>query len=89
MSWMPTLKLARAAWRGSKDPAGMIKAQFTEEPRPPAPAVTAAVPAAAPVPAPEPAGAPAPAPALMTAPVEAPVPEPVDDTPAKLLLLMR
>ena len=31
MSWIPTLRIARAAWKGSKDPVGTIKAQLIDE----------------------------------------------------------
>jgi len=75
MSWLPTIRVARAAWRGSKDPAGLIKAQLTDQPAQNAatgaPAVTA--PAAA-----------------IFRPLPAPVPPPPPDpVHAQLLLLLR
>jgi hypothetical protein len=52
VSWLPTIKIARAAWKGRQDPAGLLKAQLSGEQQPaqtraslPAPAVAAAAPA--------------------------------------------
>ena len=62
MSWVPTLRIARAAWKGSKDPAGLIKAQLSaDEPRPAGEPVNPAGPAPAAAifrPPPEPAAEP-------------------------------
>ena len=68
MSWLPTLRIARAAWKGSKDPAGLIKSQLSADepqerlqqlpaasPRPVAPAAAIHRPPAAAAAQPEPA----------------------------------
>ncbi len=76
MSWIPTLRIARAAWRGRQDPAGLIKAQLSAD-----------QPSQAPTLQPVPAVAPAPAAAQ---PVAEPVAQPHEDTThAHLLLLLR
>jgi hypothetical protein len=87
MSWLPTLRIARAAWRGRQDPAGLIKAQLSGD----QPAQAWAGPAA---PAGPPAAPVAPAAAAVVKPVAVAVAEPVapaepDATHAHLLLLLR
>jgi hypothetical protein len=82
MSWLPTLRIARAAWNGSKDPAGAIRAHLTDEQPSAAPAATAGQPpalAAHPVPAPA-------TPVIVT-PVAEPVAQQLDPTHAHLLLM--
>jgi hypothetical protein len=71
--------LARTAWRGRKDPAGLIKAQLDGPPpepaaRPPEAAVPVSMPPVAPV---------------IVEPVAPPVRVPVGPTHAELLLLLR
>jgi hypothetical protein len=99
MSWLPTLRIARAAWRGRQDPAGLIKAQLSADqaPRPGAqpgaPAVQPVAPAVQPV-APAVQGAAlAQAPAAVTQPAVAHSAQPgaqgVDATHTNLLLLLR
>jgi hypothetical protein len=34
MSWGPTFRIARTAWRGRRDPAGLIKSQLSDDPAP-------------------------------------------------------
>ena len=74
------MRLARTAWRGRKDPAGLIKAQLDDPPpesaaaRPPVPAVPASVPPVDPA---------------VVQPVAPPVRVPVGPTHAELLLLLR
>jgi hypothetical protein len=41
MSWIPTLRIAQAAWRGRTDPAGLIKTQLRNELSPQAPEAVA------------------------------------------------
>jgi len=77
VSWIPTLRIARAAWKGRQDPAGLIKSQLTDQPAP--------AEAQAPLPAP---GAPALAPAALPEP-EPVVQRHEDPTHAHLLLLLR
>ncbi len=31
MSWLPTIRIARAAWKGRQDPAGLLKSQLSGE----------------------------------------------------------
>jgi hypothetical protein len=74
------LRLARTAWRGRKNPAGLIKEQLEDPPpesgvRPPEAAVKAAAPPVHPVMAPP--------------PVAAPVRAEVDPAHVELLLLLR
>jgi hypothetical protein len=84
VSWLPTIRIARAAWNGRQDPAGLLKAQLSGEQQPaqaqaslPAPAVAAA-----------PAG-PAIAPPAAVAVAE-PVAQPHEHaTHTQLLLLLR
>jgi len=80
VSWVPTLRIARAAWKGSKDPAGLIRAQLSaDEPQAPVQTVN-------------PAG-PAPAAAIFRPPPESPVePDPLTHEEAihsQLVLLLR
>jgi hypothetical protein len=88
MSWLPTLRIARAAWRGRQDPAGLIKAQLSADqaPRPGAPAVQPVAPAVQ-------GAALAQAPATVTQPAVAHSAQPgaqgVDATHTNLLLLLR
>jgi hypothetical protein len=41
MSWIPTLRIAQAAWRGRSDPGGLIKTQLKNELSPQAPEAVA------------------------------------------------
>jgi hypothetical protein len=83
VSWVPTIRIARAAWKGRRDPSGLLKAQLTGD-EAPAPGTQ---PSAASV-ASAPAGAALPRPAAVV------VPEPLaqaheDATHHHLLLLLR
>jgi hypothetical protein len=82
MSWVPTLRIARAAWKGSKDPAGAIRAHLTDEPPAPAQAAAAGQP-----PAVSAHPVPAPASPIIAAPIAEPVAHELDPTHAHLLLL--
>jgi hypothetical protein len=82
MSWLPTLRIARAAWKGSKDPVGAIKAHLTDEQPSVAPATTAAQ-----LPAVTAHPVPAPATAVIATPIAEPVAHELDPTHAHLLLL--
>ena len=82
MSWLPTLRIARAAWKGSKDPAGLIKAQLSDE----QPQATQAA-ASAPPPAAAAHPVPAPASPVAAEPIAEPVAQQLDETHAHLLLL--
>jgi hypothetical protein len=66
VSWIPTMRIARAAWKGSQDPAGLIRSQLSGErgadgaqQSAPPPAVAAAVAAAPTTPTDEPVATPA------------------------------
>jgi hypothetical protein len=90
VSWLPTLRIARAAWKGSKDPGAAIKQQLLGDEPPAAPAQAAPAQLQAAAPAHAAAGAPA-APAvtaLVTAPATEHHFEP-DPVHTQLLLLMR
>jgi hypothetical protein len=92
MSWLPTLRIARAAWRGRQDPAGLIKAQLSAD-QAPRPGAQPGAPAVQPV-APAAQGAAlAQAPAAVTQPAVAHSAQPgaqgVDATHTNLLLLLR
>jgi len=76
MSWLPTLRIARAAWKGSQDPAGLLKAQLSSDERAPAPT---------PAPLGTAPGAPAPLAAAVTERVAEPAHE-VDHAHVVLLL---
>jgi len=89
MSWLPTIRIARAAWKGRQDPAGLLKAQLSGEP-PPAQA-QASLPAAAVAAAP---AGPAIAPPAVVAPAVVAAAEPLAQphehaTHTHLLLLLR
>jgi hypothetical protein len=83
VSWIPTIRVARAAWKGRRDPAGLLKAQLAgDEP----PAAGAQAPAAS--------AASAPAGAAVTQLPTVTVSEPLaqadeDSTHHHLLLLLR
>jgi hypothetical protein len=84
VSWIPTLRIARAAWKGSQDPAGLIRSQL---------GVDRAADGAQ-QPAPLPAALPAVAAAVTAPPTEPAVAEPVaarasTATATNLLLLLR
>ncbi|MGD1050483.1 MAG: hypothetical protein ABR947_05380 [Solirubrobacteraceae bacterium] len=82
MSWIPTLRIARAAWKGSKDPVGTIKAQLIDEQPQAAPSATAAqLPAVSAHPVPVPATP------LIATPIAEPAAHELDPTHAHLLLL--
>jgi len=82
MSWIPTLRIARAAWKGSKDPVGAIKAQLIDEQPQAAPS---AMPAQLP---PVSAHAvPVPATPLIATPIAEPAAPELDHDHAHLLLL--
>ena len=85
MSWLPTLRIARAAWRGRQDPAGLIKAQLSAD-QAPRPGAQPGAPAAQ-------GAALAQAPAAVTQPAVAHSAQPgaqgVDATHTNLLLLLR
>jgi hypothetical protein len=92
MSWLPTLRIARAAWRGRQDPAGLIKAQLSAD-QAPRPGAQPSAPAVQPV-APAVQGAAlAQAPAAVTQQAVAHSAQPgaqgADATHTNLLLLLR
>ena len=82
MSWLPTLRIAQAAWKGSKDPAGAIRAHLTDEQPPAAQATSAGQP-----PAVSAHPVPVPATPLIAAPIAEPVAHELDPIHAHLLLL--
>jgi hypothetical protein len=82
VSWVPTIKIARAAWRGRRDPAGLLKAQLAPDESPAAAAQLSAAVASAP------AGAALPQPAAVI--VSEPLAQAHEDpTHHHLLLLLR
>ncbi|MGA3361235.1 MAG: hypothetical protein ABSD82_04320 [Solirubrobacteraceae bacterium] len=83
MSWVPTIKIARAAWRGRRDPAGLLKAQLAPDESPAAAAQLSAASVAS-----APAGAALPQPAAVI--VSEPLAQAHEDpTHHHLLLLLR
>lgn len=92
MSWLPTMRIARMAWRGRQDPAGLLKSQLSGEQSPAtavqatAPGQLVAGPTAAPTiarPAPPPAHPAVVQPAAVAARME------IDSVHTHLLLLLR
>jgi hypothetical protein len=83
VSWVPTIRIARAAWKGRRDPAGLLKAQLAGDESPAAGAQASAASLAS-----------APAGAALTKPAAVIESEPLaqaheDPTHHHLLLLLR